>query len=162
MMEHVTNGRARKADRVMLNRKNIRTKRPMEKLDHRMFGPFMVRRKVGNRAYELQLPARWSIHPVFNVGLLEPYREDPSGRRTKEVPVPEIVDNEASYDIEAVIDSRWYGNMKAKFPNRFVQYLVSWEGYGTEENSWEPYEMLEDTGLQAMKDFHHRYPHKPR
>jgi len=49
-LEDVSQGRAKKADRVMLNRKNIRTKRPMEKLDHKMFGPFVVKRKIGSRA----------------------------------------------------------------------------------------------------------------
>ncbi|CUS07139.1 unnamed protein product, partial [Tuber aestivum] len=58
---------------MMINRKNIRTKRPMEKLDHHMFGPFVVNPNVWNRACELQLPARCSIHPVFNVALLEPF-----------------------------------------------------------------------------------------
>jgi len=36
-LEDVIQGRAKKADRVMLNRKNLRTKRPMETLDHRTF-----------------------------------------------------------------------------------------------------------------------------
>jgi len=81
----------------MLNRKNLRIKRPMEKLDHKKFGPFVVKRKVGSRAYEVELPARWDIHPVFHVSLLEPYREDPVGRPQKMIPTPEIVDNEPSY-----------------------------------------------------------------
>ena len=161
-LEDVQKGIAKKADRVMLNRKNIRTKRPMEKLDQQMFGPFVVKRKVGTRAYEIELPSRWSIHPVFNVGLLEPYREDPSGLRNKEVPLPDVVDNEPSYVIVGILDSRWYGGVKQKFPQRFVQYLVAWEGYGPEENSWEPFEMLEGTGLQAIEDFHKDYPTKPR
>jgi len=42
----------------MLNRKNLRTKRPMEKLDHKMLGPFVVKRQVGSRAYEVELPER--------------------------------------------------------------------------------------------------------
>jgi len=46
----LTARRAKKADRVMLNRKNSRTKRPMEKLDPKMFGPFVVKRKIGSRA----------------------------------------------------------------------------------------------------------------
>ena len=71
-LEDVSQGRAKKADRVMLNRKNIRTKRLMEMLDHKIFGPFVVKRKIGYRVYELELPARWTIHPVFNVWLLEP------------------------------------------------------------------------------------------
>ena len=56
ILEDVTQGRAKKADRVLLNRKNIHTKRPMEKLDHKMFGPFIVNRKVRSRAYEIELP----------------------------------------------------------------------------------------------------------
>ena len=134
----------------------------MEKLDHRMFGPFVIKRRVGSRAYELELPARWTLHPVFHVSLLEPYREDPIGRPTKEIPVPDIVEEQPSYVVTEVVDSRWYGNAKSKFPNRFVQYLVSWEGYGPEENSWEPYEMLEGTASQALLNFHKRYPSKPR
>ena len=74
-MEDVAAGRAKVADKVMLSRQNIKTKRPTEKLDHKYFGPFTVKRKVGQRAYELDLPARMNIHPVFYVGLLEPYRE---------------------------------------------------------------------------------------
>ena len=35
-LEVVLHGRAKKADRVMLKRKSLRTKRPMEKLDHKM------------------------------------------------------------------------------------------------------------------------------
>jgi len=42
----------------MLNRKNLRTKRPMEKPDQEMFGPFVVKRKVGSRAHEVELPER--------------------------------------------------------------------------------------------------------
>jgi len=53
----------------MLNHKNLRTKRPMEKLDHKMFGHFVVKRKVGSRAYEVELPERWDIHPVFHDSL---------------------------------------------------------------------------------------------
>jgi len=35
-LEDVMQGRAKKADRVMLNCKNLRTKRPMEKLGHKI------------------------------------------------------------------------------------------------------------------------------
>ena len=106
-LEDVLQGRAKKADRVMLNRKNIRTKRPMEKPDHRMFGPFVVKRKIRSRAYELELLARCTLHPVFHVGLLESYREDPIGRPVEERAEPEIVEDQPSYVISEVVDSRW-------------------------------------------------------
>jgi len=75
---------------------------------------------------------------------------------------PDIVDSEPSYVVAEVVDSRWYGNPKSKFPHGFVQYLVAWDGYGPEENSWEPFEMLEGTGMQVLVNFHDRYPSKPR
>jgi len=50
-LEDVIQGRAKKADRVMLYHKNLRTKRPMEKLDYKMFGPCVVKRTV--RVYGL-------------------------------------------------------------------------------------------------------------
>jgi len=94
----------------MLNGKNLRTKRPMLKLDHKMLGPFVVIRKIGSRAYEIELPDRWEIYLVFHVGLLEPYREDPNGRPQKDIPTPDIVDNKHSYVFSEIVDSQWYGN----------------------------------------------------
>ena len=41
--------RAKVADKVMLNRHNIKTKRPTEKLDNKYFRPFVIKRKVGQR-----------------------------------------------------------------------------------------------------------------
>ena len=82
-LEDISQGRAKKVDRVMLHRKNLHTKSPMEKLDHNIFGPFVVKRKVGSRAYDVEVPERWDIYPGFHVSLLEPYREDPEGRAPK-------------------------------------------------------------------------------
>jgi hypothetical protein len=70
-LEHVAHGRAKVADKVMLSRQHIKTKRPTEMLDHKLFCPFLVKWKVGQRAYELELPAKMNVHPVFYVGLLD-------------------------------------------------------------------------------------------
>ena len=61
-------------DLVMLNTKNIRTKRPTKKLTPRLYGPFKVLEKRGNRAYKLDIPSLWKINPGFHVSLLEPYK----------------------------------------------------------------------------------------
>jgi len=127
-----------------------------------MLGPFVVLRKIGSRAYEIELRDRWEIYPLFHVGLLERYLEDPNGRPQKEIPTPDIVDNEPSDVVSEMVDSGWYGNPEKTFPHRFVQYMVAWEGYGPEENSWEPFEMLEHTAMQALQQFHERYPSKPK
>ena len=43
-------------DEVLLSAKNIRTRRPSKKLDHRFLGPFKILELVGNQAYRLELP----------------------------------------------------------------------------------------------------------
>jgi len=52
-------------DLVILNAKNIRTKRPSKKLSPKLYGPFKVLKKKGSRAYKLEISLRWKIHPVF-------------------------------------------------------------------------------------------------
>ena len=51
-LEDVAAGRAKVADKVMLNRHDIKTKRPTEKLDHKWFRPFAGKQQVGQRACE--------------------------------------------------------------------------------------------------------------
>ena len=67
-------------DCLWLIARNITTKCPSPKLDHKRLGPFEV---VGDErlqtpyAVRLALPASMKIHPVFHVSLLEHAREDP-------------------------------------------------------------------------------------
>ena len=61
-------------DWVLLNAKNIRTKRPTKKLAPKHYGPFKVLDKIGSRSFRLELDKRWKIHNVFHVSLLEPYK----------------------------------------------------------------------------------------
>ena len=59
---------------VMLNAKNIPTKRPSKKLSPKLYGPFKVLEKKGSRAYKLEISPGRKIHPVFHLSLLEPDR----------------------------------------------------------------------------------------
>jgi len=61
-------------DLVMLNGRNIRTRQPSKKLDHKNHGPFQIEKIVSPLAIRLTLPRKWKIHNVFHVSLLEPYR----------------------------------------------------------------------------------------
>ena len=63
-------------DLVMLDGRNIRTKRPSKKLAPKKYGPFKILKKKGTRAYRLELHSRWRIHNVFHVSLLEPYAQN--------------------------------------------------------------------------------------
>ena len=93
------------------------------------------------------------LHPVFNVVKLTLALEDPiPGRRLLPPPLPEIIDREKEFIVEEILDS--------KVINRRLQYLIKWEGYGIEHNSWE---LAEDVhALECVVDFHQRYPGAPR
>jgi hypothetical protein len=68
------------------------------------------------------------LHPVFHVIKLMQAPPDPIEGQRPCPPPPEIVEGEARYEVEEVIDSRTRG--------RRLQYLVRWKGYGHEENLW--------------------------
>ena len=57
---------------VYLLRKNIKTKRLSDKLDHKKLGPFRIRRIHGLVTVELDLPKTMKIYPIFHKSLLEP------------------------------------------------------------------------------------------
>lgn len=71
-------------DLVWLSRRNLKTKRPNNKLDVRRLGPFRVIRMVGSNAAELELPRPLQrLHPVFNVSLLMPFVGDSTVQPTR-------------------------------------------------------------------------------
>ena len=55
---------------VWLSDKHIKTKQN-PKFEHKYFGPFEIVEVVGKQVYKLKLPAKWRIHPMFHVLLLE-------------------------------------------------------------------------------------------
>ena len=98
-------------DLVMLNGRNIKTRRPSKKMDHKNHGPFQIEKIISPLAVQLTLPRKWKIHNVFHVSLLEPYRT--SEHRTP--PDPSKVLREADdieqteeYDVEEVTYCRGY------------------------------------------------------
>ena len=71
-------------DWVLLNAKNIRTKRPTKKLSPKHYGPFKILDKIGSRSFRLKLDKRWNIHKVFHLSLLEPYKSSNNFVRTQD------------------------------------------------------------------------------
>jgi len=137
-------------DKVFLDASDIWTTRPSQKLSHQRLGPFIVERQIGPMAYHLKLP-HWmkQLHPVFNVVKLTLAPNDPiTGWKTTDHPPPIIIDGEAEWEVEEILDSRWH--------RRRFQYLVKWKGYGREHNSWESASEVFAPELTA--EFHHKHP----
>ena len=77
-------------DHVWLDRRNIKTARPSDKLDDKNLRPYLVTNKRG-QAYELKLPDIMHIHPVFHSWLLRKDPQDPLPGQENEPPEPVIL-----------------------------------------------------------------------
>ena len=63
-------------DWVWLDAKNLRLPYQVTKLAPKCYGPFRISKEVSPVAYQLDLPASWSIHDVFHASLFLPYQEN--------------------------------------------------------------------------------------
>jgi len=105
-------------------------------------------------AYRLKL-LYWikQLHPVFNVVKLTPAPEDPiTERRTEDHPLPIVIDREAEWEVEEILDSCWH--------QRRFQYLIKWKRYGCEHNSWKSASEVSAPELTA--EFHCKHLGAPR
>lgn len=141
-------------DKVWLEGINIRTDRPMKKLDDKRYGPFQVKCKVSASAYELKLPRQWKQHPVFNESLLSPFREPTYSSQQREPVVPDLVNGEEEWEVEEILDSR-------RDRNGNLEYQVLWKNspHG-DRRSWESRANLTNC-QELLQEFHTRRPDKP-
>lgn len=122
--------------KVYLLRKNIKTKRPNDKLDYVKLGPFEIKERLGNVTYKLDLPEDMRIHPVFHVSLLEPAPDNVPLVKSQKIAKD---CEEPRYEIKQIHDAR---RKKGKW-----YFLVEWEGYPPEDSTWEPQDNFDDPEL---------------
>jgi len=153
-MAQYYNRRRSPNDMVYLDSEDIQTTRPSKKLSHHCLGPYPVERRIGKYAYHLVLPPPMRrLHPVFNVVKLSPTPDNLIvGRRRNLPPPPELMDGEEEYVVEKILNSRMF--------RRKLQYLVKWEGYRIEGNTWEYWKNLDHTP-EKVTEFHTKNPGAP-
>ncbi len=91
---------------VYLLRRNIKTKRPSDKLDHTKLGLYKIIKKLGPVIYRLEMPEGMRIHLVFYILLLEPALSNAK-------PGPVEINKEtqeARYEIEQIMGSKLVNN----------------------------------------------------
>ncbi|POM65855.1 Hypothetical protein PHPALM_18370 [Phytophthora palmivora] len=134
-----------------------------KKLAHRWHGPFRVKRKVEEFAYELELPDRsgYRFYPVVHVSRLKAVNE--FGSRPKSRLKPEVTEETrldfdeellpedswepdqlaGEYEVEASLDDRV--PLSTSTERAVREFKVKWLGY--DEPTWEPASNLSCGGL---------------
>ena len=141
-------------DLVMADKRNMGTRRPSKKLDHKMAGPFPITKVVGKHAFRVQLADGSQAHPTFRVQLLEPYRVGQEESRRKRPPTTKPIDGEINYVVREIVESRRNHREKGK-P---TEYRVLWEGYPDEEGTWETYDKVKGRAEEALQEFQGKNP----
>jgi hypothetical protein len=97
--------RFREGNLIYLLRRNIKMTRPSNKLNHKKFGPFKIKRNIKDINYELHFLPTIRIYPIFYISLLELANPD-----TPTEPASEIHPNlqEKVYTVEKVLKIRRY------------------------------------------------------
>jgi hypothetical protein len=101
------------------------------KLLPKWIGPFTVTKVVNDVAYKLSFPPHLKWHNVIHISSLRKYVPG----RNPPPPLPLVIDGELNYEVEQILAHAVCGKRKEK---PLYKYLVKWEGYGQEHNSWEP------------------------
>ena len=136
----------------MLSTKNTKHVGPgVKKLTPVYMGPFEVEDMVGKAAVKLRLPKEWRrIHDVFHVNLTKPYigSADLGLGRRHVVPPPPVqwLEGEPLYNVEHLVDHC----VARRGRKKIYRFLVKWDGYSDEHNTWEPEENLLGGALQNL------------
>lgn len=134
-------------DKVYLNTKNLCSRKPSKKLNHKTYGPYKITKFVGHYVCKLELPTHSNAHPVFYVYKLRLVSNSlfPSERRR---PPPFLMINDVieewEWKVDKILDSKKPGKK-----GQILNYLIKWKVYAA---SWKPptnllycAELLEDS-----------------
>jgi hypothetical protein len=117
-----------------------------KKLNLRFYGPYRVIRRVGEVAYELELPEGRNIHNVFHVSYLKKVVGQQINTSEELPPLDE--EGQLELLLEEVLKQREcrLRNMVTK------ECLIRWRGLPVEDATWEGENILQDPGLMLLED----------
>ena len=107
------------------------------KLQPKYFGPYKIIRRIGEVAYELQLPEQSKIHNVFHVSILKKQVGDKVVTQTNMPTIDE--EGRTILKPERIIETQ-IRNLRNK---RIKRYKVKWEDLPKEEATWETEEFIQ-------------------
>jgi hypothetical protein len=134
-------------DLVMYQRRTWKKERA-RKLQTIWRGPYKVLKvdRFGNCT--LNIPKKNNRHPVFATDMLKLYHDDPEHKREPtdiEMGDADADVDEEHYPIDRIID---HGKRQGK-----DKYLVQWQGYDEEENTWEDCKKIEEDAPEVVRAY---------
>ena len=104
------------------------------KLKMKKFGPCkIVKRNDSRNAYELELPTKLNISPIFNISDLTNFYEGGDGDEVVDIQWTILVATSDAKEIEAVLGSHVGRSTRNK---TYEEYLVKWKGRPIGDSSW--------------------------
>lgn len=147
----------KEGDKVYLSAKNIALPASVGsyKFNEKYPGPFIVKRKISDLNYELELPALMKIHPVFHVSKLKEFREsDKKFGERNQGPFKEFaeLEDDSEWEIEAIV------GVGIKEDLSGLVFRVKWKGYDKEEDlTWEaPANIIAYGGKKLLEAYKRR------
>jgi len=143
----------KEGDQKWLSTNNLNINQPSRKLTKRQIGPYTITHVVLPNAVLLKLPPSFKIDVPINVSRLRPYKPPTILGQHITPQAPVTVEGEEEYVVKEILGSCLKCNR--------LEFLVKWEGYTNENNSWE----LEDNCRNARNTiaaFYWKYPQAPR
>jgi hypothetical protein len=132
--------------RLQPYRKSSLKKKGAEKLKPRFYGPYRITRRVGEVAYELELPEGSKIHNVFHVSCLKKVVGQQVTTSSELPPLDE--EGQLILIPEEILQVR-----ERKLRNRVIrEYLVRWKELPVEDATWEGEHVLQHPGLRLLED----------
>jgi hypothetical protein len=129
---HTLESRFKIGEEVWLEGTNLKTPYQSTKIAPKRYGPFRIIKEISPVAFQIKLPETWKIHDIFHASLLSPYCKTPSHGPNFTRPLPELIEGQEEYEIEAILNHHFTGRPKK------LHYLIKWKGYPDSDNTWEP------------------------
>jgi hypothetical protein len=108
------------------------------KLTQRWIGPFEVIQEINPKVYRLRMSSKYPGLPIFNVDHFKYYKESPKHLSPRSIMLETRLKKpeKQEFVVEKIIAHRF------EKKGSVVKYLVRWEGYGPQFDTWEPRQNL--------------------
>jgi hypothetical protein len=132
--------------RLQLYKQSSLKRSGAEKLKHRFYGPYRVRRKADEVAYEVKLMEGSKIHTVFHISFLNKAVGQHVSISEEFPPLDE--EGQLELVLEEVLEQR-----ERRLRSRVIrECLVRWRGLPVEDATWEGEHILQHPGLMLLED----------